>query len=436
MSTFADALLRREERIDLTVPVTADPYAVLAGELLGSPAGTSAISGMSYVVSRSSLHWHLAIRIAYDASQALVPSFLVRDAFEMTCAMSMALRLHLSQVNIVVDNRGGFVPPDSSGDGFYEYMTGLRNSLGEDLECAQAHRTHHAHVRLCQNQVIVYRMGIDYYETPSMLNSLMCVVGEHAAETMCKANRDPIIVMDMLMGWFRDNVTYVNNGVTRDHSAVGLIVNGTSVCQGIAVYANQFLWACGIPNRYVSGMGRRERHAWNVVKVGDAWEHVDYTFALANRQGSILPLTAQDRARFRGCHTWDENEYSPDRNNRVATVKQTLSSSIVSVIPETPCYSVNGCIVDTTMTSHLCPVRDGKVRVNIGDLSKLLGGGWGIRNGGNAIAICIGSDVHLLPSAMCQVIGDACYIDATALPRLGLGVSIGGGNIVSIMRGA
>lgn len=437
MSRFSDLLASRETKMQLVLPAnTIDPHDRLSEELLSVPSSTSRIRGMSYTVAQSILSTVLDIELSYDEGQRTTPTFLVRDAFELTCAMSMGLRMHLPVVDIVVDNRSGFIPPDDSGENFFGFATKLQNSLGEDLECAQAHQTSQWQRRLCKNKVIVYRLSISYYEDPHLLNALSCVVAEHARTTMDRVGDDPIAVMDALMGWFRENVQYLDTDSIHDHSAVGLVVNGTSVCQGIAVYANQFLWHCGIPNRYVHGHGRIGRHGWNVAKVNGEWEHIDYTFALNDGRRHIISSSASSKEKFRECHTWDEDEYATWRNDWIANAKQSLGTSVISMIPNGDGYSVNGCIVDTTDSHPIMQVMDGEVWVGIGVLSQLLGGGWGLRDGGTKVSVCFNSMVHQLEAPSYRIVDDTIYMPAHMLPSLGIGVSFGSNDVIHIKRGS
>jgi hypothetical protein len=153
-------------------PGCIDAHDRLAEELLKVPSSTSRISLMSYAVARFPLSTIFDVALSYDEGQRNEPTFLVQDAFELTCAMSMGLRMHLPVVNIVIDNRSGFIPHDETGADFYGFATRLRNSLGEDLECAQAHQTSQHQMRLCDNKVIAYHLSIDYYEDPHLMNAL------------------------------------------------------------------------------------------------------------------------------------------------------------------------------------------------------------------------------------------------------------------------
>ncbi len=65
-----------------------------------------------------------------------------------------------------------------------------------------------------------------------------------------------------------------------DHSAYGGLVHSkhTTVCQGYALIMYKLLTDAGIPTRIVTGYAGGGSHAWNAVKIGKKWYHLDATF--------------------------------------------------------------------------------------------------------------------------------------------------------------
>lgn len=70
-------------------------------------------------------------------------------------------------------------------------------------------------------------------------------------------------------------------------TGVGVLATGYGVCEGIAKAAKYLFDIAKIPCAIVSGTGcsstsddSYEPHAWNVVKIGDEWYHLDITFDL------------------------------------------------------------------------------------------------------------------------------------------------------------
>lgn len=81
-----------------------------------------------------------------------------------------------------------------------------------------------------------------------------------------------------------NNVDYdfenLNNGTKYMpmYSAYAALIDGKAVCQG---YASLFYRMCnevGISSKIISGNGNGERHAWNIVKIGDEYFNIDTTW--------------------------------------------------------------------------------------------------------------------------------------------------------------
>jgi len=62
------------------------------------------------------------------------------------------------------------------------------------------------------------------------------------------------------------------------HTAYSAAVLGKSVCQGYAELAALLFTSAGIENYYVEGESKGVGHAWNIVRLGDGYYHVDLTW--------------------------------------------------------------------------------------------------------------------------------------------------------------
>ncbi|MFB6469526.1 transglutaminase domain-containing protein [Cytobacillus sp. Hz8] len=62
------------------------------------------------------------------------------------------------------------------------------------------------------------------------------------------------------------------------YNAYGVLVKGVGVCQGYADSMKLLLNKAKIPNYFVVGTANNEPHAWNLVKVGSRFYHVDTTW--------------------------------------------------------------------------------------------------------------------------------------------------------------
>ena len=58
----------------------------------------------------------------------------------------------------------------------------------------------------------------------------------------------------------------------------GLLINGQSVCMGYTTTFKMFMDMLGVECIIVRGSSEGEEHAWNQVKLGDNWYHVDVTW--------------------------------------------------------------------------------------------------------------------------------------------------------------
>lgn len=78
------------------------------------------------------------------------------------------------------------------------------------------------------------------------------------------------------------NVTYDHLGValgdTKVYTAYGALINGRAVCQGNAVLLYRLALALGLDARFVAGISRSAKHAWNIVKLGDRYYNLDSTW--------------------------------------------------------------------------------------------------------------------------------------------------------------
>ena len=75
-----------------------------------------------------------------------------------------------------------------------------------------------------------------------------------------------------------------------EHTAYGIMANGTGVCDGYARAYQDLLARSGIPSVVIQSEAMN--HAWNLVSVGGTWRHVDVTFddpVIRDPAGTIVP---------------------------------------------------------------------------------------------------------------------------------------------------
>lgn len=89
----------------------------------------------------------------------------------------------------------------------------------------------------------------------------------------------------------------------------GVLLLGTGVCQSFALAYQKLLTEMGIPNRYVTGIGRGGRdmdfHAWNLVQIDGNWYHVDVTW---DERGGHLYFLKSDNY-MKKTHSWAYDLY-------------------------------------------------------------------------------------------------------------------------------
>ena len=84
--------------------------------------------------------------------------------------------------------------------------------------------------------------------------------------------------------YYSENFTYGDMGRV-SHTALGLVLHKTGVCEGIANYVKIVLEYLGVSSLVVSGKAKSslcydkmESHAWNIVRVDGLTYHLDVTF--------------------------------------------------------------------------------------------------------------------------------------------------------------
>ncbi len=116
--------------------------------------------------------------------------------------------------------------------------------------------------------------------------------------------------------WVVLNVAYDTS--YERHSIYDALFAGSAVCEGYALLMFKMHESCGIPVRIVSGEGKGEAHAWNLVYLCSAWFHVDATWddpipdVLGRLRYNYFNLSDNQIAVD---HTWDRNYYSSQAAN-------------------------------------------------------------------------------------------------------------------------
>lgn len=392
MSDIENLMKHKTECFSIRIPPHADPNIWFENELINNPYALSTIKNFSYrVYVNEKLSKVVSINISYLDDEAQKYIFLVKDVFELITVISLSLKLHLCKTTIIIDNRTSFIPEN----GLSNLIKSCQEYVGEELQIHQFSSSCSTWRSFFKNRIIIYTMKMQYFDTDKDINDLSCLLSEQAKVIRNTCSNQPVAMIDSIMKWFRQNIKYKKTNSLEDHSAVGLYKNRTAVCQGIAAYAYLLLTFCGIKARYVSGEGKGlggwGPHGWNMVQLNGKWHHIDYTFEL----NSMLSTPLKPIYKFKKDHRWDEDRYCDKKSNDIAHIRSALDHSLIILLPNKFCFSVNGCIVDTTGSHLVCYTDKRDIFVDVIDIVKFSGGFFVLKD--NDVFIYIGTNTYIIP---------------------------------------
>ena len=95
----------------------------------------------------------------------------------------------------------------------------------------------------------------------------------------------------------------------------GVLINGESICMGYTTTFHMFMDMLGVESVIVRGSSDGEEHAWNMVKLGEKWYHVDVTWDdfipdEPDRQAFHLYTLVTDSV-MKDMHVWDDSATEP-----------------------------------------------------------------------------------------------------------------------------
>lgn len=105
---------------------------------------------------------------------------------------------------------------------------------------------------------------------------------------------------------------YTSETKSSPHSAYTVLAERGGVCQGYALLAHSMLQKLGIETQYIVGYVGEVGHAWNLVKLGGQWYHLDTTWndPVPDRKGAVRYqyFLVDDRTMAKD-HTWIAADY-------------------------------------------------------------------------------------------------------------------------------
>ena len=192
-------------------------------KLLSNPDVLSSLNTFAYSYVLYGSQYRLRFNVTYKQDKSNL-TVIVKDDFELLTAITMILKSHKEFVRIIVDNEKQF----TSKNALIQHIHDLEHLTGVEFELSQRSMTSSLLHSFLNEKLLVCELNYKYFDDANIVNRLSFVVAEHAFTTHYL--NDNIEVIDYLLKWFRNNIKYRNNDKQSDHSAVGLIKNGTAVC--------------------------------------------------------------------------------------------------------------------------------------------------------------------------------------------------------------
>lgn len=108
------------------------------------------------------------------------------------------------------------------------------------------------------------------------------------------------------------HTVYTKETKSSPHSAYTVLAERGGVCQGYALLAHSMLQKLGIETQYIVGYVGEIGHAWNLVKLGGQWYHLDTTWndPVPDRKGAVRYqyFLVDDRTMAKD-HSWIASDY-------------------------------------------------------------------------------------------------------------------------------
>ena len=92
------------------------------------------------------------------------------------------------------------------------------------------------------------------------------------------------------------------------HTPYGVLHDHTAICVGNATTFKLFMDMLGIDCKIIHSTETGE-HAWDLVKIGDGWYHVDITFDGGGNKPSYSQFNVTDEVKERAGYPWNADEF-------------------------------------------------------------------------------------------------------------------------------
>ncbi len=196
-------------------------------------------------------------------------------------------------------------------------------------------------------------MIMDYLYTTGQLQQAADEADRIAGEILLEEMTDyekVVAVHDYIVNNTQYKVQGSEFPTNEPYTAFGSLIQGVAVCQGYSEAVNMLLYRSGIYSTLVRGEGKSYdwiNHAWNLVKLGKGYYHIDTTFDDPVLQDgkevlrySYLNVTDEE---ISVDHIWETDDYPPCSsteynffymNDLVVQTKQEFTQRVTRAIEE------------------------------------------------------------------------------------------------------
>lgn len=219
---------------------------------------------------------------------------------------------------------------------------------------------------------------MEYNETPEQSQRVRTFaqyrVTQLGIETLTDEEKVEAINKDL-----KEMLEYKSTGEITDHTAFGAMTNGTAVCQGYALLADEMLRQAGVTTRIITGTatdpytGVQDTHMWNAVKIDGEWLHLDITWNDAYPYSNpYLMVSGEQISRD---HSYDSERFSASQLDEGVKEQQKRRDSITMLYIGKPRMTVGDSEMSIDPGRTTVPmIQNGRTLLPIRAVVEALGG--------------------------------------------------------------
>ena len=344
-------------------------------------------------------------------------TFMVNTPAGLINALYIAKNALLPAYKISCDNSSAMFGPSPLNE--LQEAIGLVNSSGGSFSESQLRSTSDEYRFYPFYNKASVETHREYMCTPKEANDVRCVSAEIG--DILRSRLGENITFDRAVHeyqeWINEFFDYKNTGSINDHTAVGLLKNRTGVCQAIAAVTLLVFPYLGFPVQFVSGDAYGGDswgpHAWNAVKVSNAWIHVDFTFGM---RSFYTPNTRSglERRFFQTDHRWDETAYSDAALSLSQDVLNRLMESSIELFENKKTFILGDVAVYTETPLMIGNQNDGHW-IDVFRLLPFIGGSCEFLPDSNQIRVCLYNHQRIIDGASAYLTGPAGYVSISLI---------------------